>query len=766
MTTRPFVMGRRSSRLGGVRAGPASRVTNFGVRSLALFLALSLTLAGCPSPSSEPDDAGPSDAGHDAPPRIDAAISWTSPPFTPTADTIAYCVGHDDAAIEAHITELLSQLTLDQKIDLMHGASAGVVDGTWLVAGVPALGIPGLHMLDGPRGVSRFTNLRATAWPVGMMRGATWDIALEQRLGAAMAVEHRSAGADVILAPTINILRHPRWGRAQETYSEDTHHLGEMGLAFVNGVQSQHLLASVKHFAAYSIEDTRHTVDVEMDERTLREVYLPHFRRVIMDGHAGTVMSAYNQLDGHYCDESAHLLTDVLRDDWGYAGLVESDWILGTHGSAESVSAGLSIEMPLAMHFRSLRSDYESGAIDQATIDARVREILRAMFCFGLDAAPARTPGTRIDDPTQRETPEHLALAREVARRGLVLLRNQSAALPIDAAVRSIVVLGRNATEQNIGDHGSSDVTPTEVVTALEGLTARAGSGVTVTHVDGTTLDAAAMAMVSAADVAIVVTGLQSSDEGEAELTHGDRDSLDVPADEVALIHAVAALNDRTVVVLEGGAALITRPWENDVEAIVFAFYPGSRGGEAIGDVLFGDFAPSGRLPFSIPVLESDLPTFDNVSATVTYDYLHGYRWLAQHATAPAYPFGFGLSYTTFGLTNLRVSATTFHPGDTVTATVTVTNLGDVPAIETVQAYVAAMGSSVMRAPEDLRAFGQIELAAHASGDVVLTLRADDLRYWDTTMSAWALEPIDYEIRVGEHANDASALRATIHAAP
>lgn len=743
----------------GVRAGIRARVTNIAVRSLAV-LPILLVLGACTGAPPAPD-ASADDAGTDVPTRPDASISWTSAPFTPSADTIAYCQGQDDAAIEAQITLLLSQLTLDQKIAMMHGASAGLVDGTWLVPGVSELGIPGLHMLDGPRGLSRITNLHGTAWPVGMMRGATWDPALEQRVGAALAVEHRSAGADVVLAPTINILRHPRWGRAQETYSEDTHHLGEMGLGFVNGVQSEHLLASVKHFAGNSIENTRHSVNVQMDERTLREVYLPHFHRVIIDGHAGSVMSAYNQLDGHYCDLNAHLLTDILRNEWGFSGFVESDWIFGTHAGAPAALAGLNIEMPVAVHFRDLHGGFVNGAIDQAAIDERVREILRAQLCFSLQDT-LRTPGTPIDDAAQRETPTHLALAREVARRGIVLLRNESA-LPIDAGVHSLVVLGRNATEENIGDDGSSDVTPSSVVTALEGLTARAGSSITVTHLPGNTLDAAAMTMVSAADLVIIVTGLQSGDEGEGDLAAGDRDDLNVPAAEVALIHAVATASARVVVVLEGGAALITRPWENEVEGIVFAFYPGSSGGDALADVLFGDFAPSGRLPFSIPVLESDLPTFDNVSTQVTYDYLHGYRYLEHAGVAPAYPFGFGLSYTTFSYSDLRVSSSAVHAGETITATVHVTNDGDVSAIDTVQIYVAATSSSVMRAPEDLRAFGQIELAAHASGDVVLTLRVDDLRYWDASTNAWALEPIDYELRVGAHAGDAQ-LMSTIHA--
>jgi beta-glucosidase len=732
------------------------------VRSLAL--AITLVLVGCtssPAPDDGGTDAATDGASVDAGPidaNLDAWRDYVPTPFTPTPSTIAYCQGHDDAMIEAQITELLARLTLDEKISMMHGAVAALVDGTWLVPGVPRLGIPGLHMLDGPRGVSLFTHLHSTAWPVGMMRGATWDPALEARVGAAMGVEHRSAGADVILAPTINLLRHPRWGRAQETYGEDSHLLGEMGLGFVQGVQSEHVLASVKHFAANSIENTRHTVNVTMDERTLREVYTPHFRRVIIDGHAGTVMSAYNQLNGLYCDEQAHLLTDLLRTEWGFAGLVESDWVFGTHADVASVRAGLNVEMPVAVRFRNLHDAVVNGTIDEHELDQRVREILRVELCFDLASVP-RTPGTAIDDPTQRETPEHLALAREVARRGIVLLRNETPsgaaapALPLDGAVHTIALLGRNADVPNIGDHGSSDVTPSHVVTALEGLSAR--SGVTVHAIAGTTLDAAAMATLTASDVAVIVTGMQASDEGEAEIGAGDRDSLALPPGELALIHAVAAAHPRVVVVLEGGAAILTSSWESEVEAILFAFYPGEEGGHALADVLFGDVAPSGRLPFSIPAAESDLPPFDNTSATVHYEYLAGYRWLEAMHTAPSYPFGFGLSYTTFSYANLRSAAATIHPGDEVTLTVAVTNEGAVAATDVVQLYAAAVGSSVMRAPEDLRAFQAVALMPHETRDVTLTLRADDLRYWDEASSAWVLEPIDYELRVGAHAGDA-----------
>jgi beta-glucosidase len=702
--------------------------------------------------------AVPADAGPDA---ADAPRDYVPEPFTPTPETIAYCGSRDDAAIEQRITELLAQLTPDEKIELLAGE--GLRDGTWEVGPVARLGIPALHMLDGPRGLSRFTGLNGTAFPVAMMRGATWDPALEERVGHAMAIEHRSAGADVILAPTMNLLRHPRWGRAQETYSEDTHHMGAMALAFVRGVQTEGVLASAKHFAANSIEDTRHTVNVVMDERTLREVYLPHFERVVVEGHAASVMSAYNQLNGLYCDEQAHLLSDILRDEWGFSGFVESDWLLGTHGDVESLRAGLDIEMPTEVQFRGLSRALRDGTLDEREIDAAVRRVLRAIFCFGLDEAPPRTRGVRIDDPSRRETAEHLALAREVARRGIVLLRNEiptgdtAPILPLDASTLTragaVVLLGRNAERESIGDGGSSAVDPTDVVTAREGLEARLGASAVLTF---GALDAAARAAIAAAEVTVIVTGLTDAEEGEADIAAGDRDGLALPAGEVTLIRDVAALTDRLVVVLEGGAAITSSDWDGDIEALLFASYPGSEGGHAIAEILFGDHPPTGRLPFSVPLAEADLPPFDDVSATVTYGYLHGYRHLLSEGTPAHYPFGFGLSTTTFGLAAPRLATPAPGPMDTVEVEVDVTNTGMRAGTETVQLYVAAVGSRVMRAPRDLRAFGQITLEPGATGTVTLRFPVRDLRFWDETAGAYETEAIEYDAFVSTDAETSS----------
>jgi beta-glucosidase len=693
-----------------------------------IFSLVVLALLGCDGPGTA-FDAG-----------ADGGRQYEPEPFTPSAETIAYCPG-DDAAIEARITALLAALTPNEKVALMHGAGLGPVDGVWLASENERLAIPGLHMLDGPRGLSRFSQKTGTAFPVAMMRGATWDPALERRVGEAMARELRSAGADVLLAPTINILRHPRWGRAQETYGEDVHHLGELGVAFIEGVQSEGVIASVKHYALNSIEDTRHDVDVIVDERTLREVYLPHFRRAVVEARVGSVMSAYNQVNGRHCDQSAHLLSDILRDEWGFAGFVESDWVLGTHGDVESVRAGLDLEMPAGVEFRGLRRALTEGAIEERELDVSVRRILRAQLCYGLDERE------RGDDPSGRNTDAHRALALEVAERGIVLLRNEGAALPLDrASVGSVVVLGRAADVENIGDEGSSRVEPVAVITALEGLVEGAGAGVTVTHVTS-----AADPLVASAGAVVVVTGLLAEDEGESDIAAGDRETLALAAEEVALIRAVAALNDRVIVVLEGGAAITTSDWHDEVEGLLFAFYPGQEGGAAIARVLFGDVAPSGRLPFTIPAREDDLPLFDNTSLSVTYGFLHGYRWLDEEEIAPAFPFGFGLSYTAFAYAGLALSASEVADDGTLSVSVDVTNTGSVRGRETVQLYVGVLGSSVSRAEKDLRAFTQVELAPGETRTVTLSIAMRDLAYWS---DGWIVEAADYEVRVGSSAAD------------
>lgn len=673
-------------------------------------------------------------------------VAPEEPEPEPRNPLVEYC-GPQSAEVEDRITNLLGQLSLEEKVGMMHGANLLATDGVWLVDGHEGLGVPALHMLDGPRGVSKVVGMQATAFPVPMMRGAAWDPELERQVGAAMAREIRAAGADVLLAPTINILRHPRWGRAQETYGEDVHHLSVHGAAFIEGVQSQGVLATAKHFAVNSIEDTRFDVDVTIDERTLREVYLPHFRRAVVQARVAAVMSAYNSVNGAECDRNQHLLGTILRDDWGFAGFVVSDWFQGTHSDVASLRAGLDIEMPSGRHFAGLVDAVGRGTLTESEIDTSLRRNLRARFCFDLDTNPA------VDDPTGLATPEHFALALEVARRGIVLLRNEGA-LPIDrTTARDVVVMGPLADVENIGDHGSSDVDAAQVVTTLAGLRDRAGA-IAITHLEALELGPDEEAAIASADAVVIVAGLTAQSEGEGLIAAGDRESLALPAEQDALIAAVTKLGTPTIVVVQAGASLVFSSWVDSVDAIMMAWYPGSAGGYAIADVIFGDVEPTGRLPVSFPVSESDLPPFDNTSLAVTYEYLHGYRYLQDRGVPARYPFGYGLGYTTFSYGDVQVEPGSGRAGDTFTVALDVTNEGARAGTEVVQAYVSLPSSTVARAPRDLRGFARARIEAGSTEHVTVEIDSHDLAFYDDETRTWKVEAGEYTVEVG-HSSEA-----------
>ena len=647
-------------------------------------------------------------------------------------------------AVEKRIDELLAAMTLEEKVEQMHGYR---FDGTWQTKGVERLGVPGLGMLDGPRGVSFYAG-KATSFPVAIARGATWDVDLEARVGEAIGDEARAKGASVLLAPVLNILRHPRWGRAQEGYGEDTFHLGRMGVGFVEGVQ-RHAIASVKHFAVNSIEDTRTALDVTVDERSLREIYLRHFQMAVEDGHAGSIMSAYNQVNGRFCSESSHLLGDVLKGDWGFRGFVESDWFVGVHSTVDAAEAGLDIEMPFSVYFGTPLADaVATETLDREVIDEAVRRIVRAQLCFRLDSEPP------VVDPSRLETQAHLDLALAAAQRSIVLLRNEDDALPLDRGqVSSIAVVGPLADLANLGDvRGSSNVTPSSAVSPLDGISAAAGPA-EVTYFPGPALTGEDLAAIGAAGAAVVIAGLTDADEGEGFVSAGDREGLNLSAEQESLIAAVGAANPRTIVVLEGGSA-ITMPWIADVAAVLMAWYPGQRGGDAIADVLFGEVNPSGKLPVTFAAAEADLPPFDNQSLAVTYGYFHGYRWLDREATTSLFPFGFGLSYTTFRYSNLTVSPAAASAGARLRITADVTNTGQVAGEEVVQLYVSYVGSRVERAVKDLKAFARVRLEPGETRTVPLELRTTDLAFYDVDAGAWEVEPIEYVVRVGGSSGD------------
>lgn len=578
-------------------------------------------------------------------------------------------------------------MTLEEKLDCLDGdtdfwpglvdmVSGGYYQHPFPAAAVPRLGFPGLRFSDGPRGVVIGAS---TCFAVPMARGATFDPDLEERIGEAIGLEARIQGADFFGGVCVNLLRHPGWGRAQETYGEVPFHVGEMGAALTRGVQ-RHVMACVKHLACNSIENARFQVDVHADRAVLEDVYLPHFRRVVDEGVA-SVMTAYNSLNGQWCGQSRELLDETLRQRWGFDGIVLSDFVYGLRDPVASVKAGLDIEMPFRQQRAgSLAGALADGRLDVEDVDACVRRIVATVLRF--DAATT----DEDPDPALVAGPDHRALARRAAAEAVVLLRNEapevgvpaapgSALLPISRDFRGRIALrGRLAEVANLGDHGSSNVHPPSVVTIADGLRAALPEAEWVEDADQ-------------ADLAIVVAGYTFEDEGEftggmapdllalmpaatddgvwSRLAEsqgqrlgmalgGDRRSLRLREEDEQEILRTAAAQPATVVLVMAGSAVIVEPWIESVAAALQVWYPGMEGGHAIADVLTGVVPPGGRLPFAVPTDAAHLPPFDPDARQVVYDEWHGQWLLDRDGHQARFPFGFGLSYTSFELRDAR----------------------------------------------------------------------------------------------------------------
>ena len=657
--------------------------------------------------------------------------------------------------IEQKAQNLLAQLSLEEKIQQMSGDTpllSGILEMRRaynyrpLPAGEnPRLGIPGVRFSDGPRGVVMY---HSTCFPVSMARGATWDPELEERVGDAIGVEARAQGANFFAGVCINLLRHPAWGRAQETYGEDPYHLGEMGAALVRGVQ-RHIMACVKHFALNSIENARFKLDVCVNERVLREVYLPHFKRCIDEG-AAAVMSAYNKVNGDFCGHHRRLLREILKGEWGFEGFVISDFFFGIRDAKAAANGGLDIEMPFKLHYhRKLKRLVEKGEVGQRVIDEAVLRILRQKIRFAQVGEAGRY------DPQVVAGPGHRALAREVAVKSMVLLKNEPVGgkplLPVDRAqVERMALIGRLSTTANLGDRGSSEVRPPQVVTPLEGLRAAAGETQTVTFQDGRDISAAVQSA-QQADLAIVVAGYTFREEGEYTIWRagGDRSSLTLSSHDEQLIQAVAAGNPNMVVVLIGGSAILTESWRRQVPAILMAWYPGMQGGHALADILFGKANPSGKLPCAFPRSEDQLPLFDNQLPSIEYGYYHGYKLMDKKGAEPAFPFGFGLSYTTFVFANLELDPHTVALDGGLRVCVDVTNTGPVTGEEVAQLYVGYPDSGVDRPVKELKGFARLRLEPGETRRIEIPLPAQRLAYYDETCNGWVVEPGTYRVYLG-----------------
>jgi beta-glucosidase len=674
--------------------------------------------------------------------------------------------------VDGYARRLLAEMSLEEKVLQMSGDAwlwdfiGERFEGREWKAGVDLrLGLPRLVCSDGPRGVGLGSS---TCFPVAMARAASWDRGLEERIGDAAAREMRGHGANVWLAPCLNLLRNPLWGRAQETYGEDPYLLGEMAAALTTGVQRNNVMACAKHYALNSIEETRGIVDVRADERTLREVYLPHFERVV-DAGVATVMSAYNKVNGDYCAENRHLLREILKDEWGFRGFVMSDWFQDGQDGVKSIHAGLDLEMPwTAVYGRKLLAAIAGGRVAPDLVDDAVLRMLRRRIEYATAPDPIPYP------PSLVRAPAHVALAREAAEQGLVLLKNDGALLPLDGGrLKSLALIGPLADAEIVGDHGSSRVFPPHVVTVLQGLGARLGNA-RIHYERGDVTegkDALARARAAAkdADVAVLVVGFDYPDEGEYNPNiladrrdwGGDRKHLALKPEDRALVLAVAAANPRTIVVLVGGAAITVEEWHDKVGAILMAFYPGEEGGTAIARLLFGDVNPSGKLPFTVPKDPTQLPPFDNTSKSVDYGYYHGYTLVEKEAWEPRYPFGFGLSYSTFRYGKLALDAREVRADGIVNASVDVTNSGPRPGAEIVELYAGFPGAKVDRPVKLLRGFEKVRLAPGETKRVSLPLRARDLAYYDTTVRGWVVERGPHTIHVGSSSRSSDLLTAS-----
>ena len=644
------------------------------------------------------------------------------------------------------------------------------------------LGFPGIHFSDGPRGI---VVDHATAFPVSMARGATFDPALEEEVGNAIGTELRAVGATLYGGVCVNLLRHPAWGRAQETYGEDPCHVGEMGAALVRGVQ-RHAMAVVKHLACNSMENARFTVDVTVDEVSLHELYLPHFRRIVDEGVA-CVMSAYNAVNGEWCGDSRELLTDTLRDEWGFEGFVVSDWIFGTRDPGKAVEAGLNLEMPYRMRrYDGLEAALAAGALSWSSVEDAIAPTVATMLRFQ-ERLEAGAQGREV-----LQSPAHLALSRKVASASMVLLRNETISgrplLPLAEVPRSTAVIGKLADFVNLGDGGSSDVWADDVVTPFAGLREAFGSG--VTYLDGSDVDAA-VDLAARSDVAVVVVGYTALDEGEwlgddglqdlmklfpgpddpasvewferyraqfpevavPERIHdrnstgfspgGDRDSLRLHPHDEQLIAAVAAANPHTIVVIQGGSAVVTSHWDRLVPGLIHSWYSGSEGGHALAEVLLGKAEPSGRMPVSTPALTEHLPPFDKNATAFTYGRYHGWWHLAHEGHRAHFPFGFGLGYTTFTLGDAEANAEQ--------VSVPVNNNGDRAGRALVQLYGRRVDGD---GPLRLLAFSRFDLEAGATATATLPIDRRWLLERDVEAKAMVLRPGRYELFVGQHAED------------
>lgn len=662
----------------------------------------------------------------------------------------AAAAGQQTDVYTARARALVAKMTLDEKLASIHGMSDS--HHFRYVPGIPRLGIPPLAITNGPAGVGpggSNPQLRATALPAPISLAASWDVDLARRYGVLAAQEAQDLGSNLLEAPDVNIIRVPQGGRSFECFTEDPFLNSQLAVANIKGIQSVGVLANVKHYIANNQEFERHFINEIVGERALREIYMPAFEASVREADVASVMCAHPKVNGSYSCENGPLLNDVLKAEWHFKGFVLSDFG-AVNSTIPSALNGLDLEMPTGKYFSTaLKTAVEQGAVPVSAIDNMLIRRYSVMMRFGLFSSPAkRRPVPILEDGR---------LARDMAAQGMVLLKNESNLLPLDQhSVRSIALIGPDAVHAKSGGGGSSHVVPFYSIEPPDAIFAHMASSFRngekhVVTLDGSDIEAA-VAAAKKAEVAIVMVGDYQSEDHPASLSLPDADNR--------LIQAVAGANPKTIVVLKSGSALLM-PWLNAVPAVLEAWYPGEEDGNAIAEVLFGDVNPSGKLPITFPAnaddtLASNPAYYPGLNHSVQYgEGLEvGYRWYQIHKIKPLFPFGYGLSYTTFSFSGLKVTR-----GSDVRHTAQIqfhlTNTGQRAGAEVAQVYVGFPNiPEGNEAPMQLKGFQKIMLQPGQTRTVTMLLSPRDFSYWSEKDHRWQVLPGTYVIQVGSSSED------------
>lgn len=759
---------------------------------------------------TDEDSGGQSDVSSGG--RGSGATQSTSYATKPTAKcedrtySDDYTPGYTEAR-DPKVEQLLKTMTVAQKALQMQGTDEGIEgsknyddvqrspdDATNKIRGYMYRDAGhGLNLAARQQDRTTDGNDYATVMPTASARGASFDLELEYRIGMALGDETVASKNTMLLAPCMNILRHPYWGRAQETYGEDVFHLGRMASALAAGIQ-KYVAACAKHFAGNNIEDGRANQNAKMDEQTLREIYARHFEMVVKEAGVACVMAAYNSVNGTKCTQNKHLLTDILRNDMGFRGVVLTDWWAMPGGqsfpsaaqaktdAAQAVKAGLNIEVPWTLFFGQLETLVTENAISVTELDKSVGYILEQKIRFNsldLDGKIGKQqPTTKLSGSSISDNEDHIELSREAAVKSMVLLRNADGVLPIRDEIKHIAVIGKDvdwevqsttpsgpqtlrfSTDVALGDRGSSRVNADPASTTgpyagIEEVGKR--HDVSVISANGVTDD------VKDSDLIVVMVGYTPGDEGEeyAIMSGGDRSSLTLPHDQDGLIEDAVATGKPTIVVIQSGS-VINMPWLDKVAGVIWSSYSGQRGGLALAQLMFGEANFSGKMPVAWPK-EADLPKFRDEPTNTSMDYFLGYRYLDKHGKKPIFPFGYGLSYSKFKYSNLVLPCGTASKDAVVDVTVDVKNESEVDGEEIALLFVAYPNTKASRRSiKELKGFKKFLVPAGVTATATIPLRVADLKYWNGDADGhWEVESGDVTILVGpdaDHLNLAGSL--------